>query len=140
MKTLILTLLATIALPSLACTFTSTETPDLLKVIDEKGGYRVSEAQCLLMKRKKLSLLVSGAGIAFKDVAVGWSEVRLVDSSTGVTSSRFHNSTHVHTELSNQEIAKSMLYGAVTDAIAGLDFEAAVAEIEALQPKQKSAK
>ena len=140
MKTLIFSLLAAIALPSIACTFTSAESPDLLKIIDENGGYRVTEAQCLRMERKKLSLHVSGAGIAFKGVAVGWSEVRLVDSSTGITSSRYHNATHVNTEQSNQEVAKSMLFGAVTDAIAGLDFEAAAAEIEAQQPKQKSTK
>lgn len=92
------------------------------------------------MEKRKLSLLVSGVGAVFKGVTVGWSEVRLVDSSTGVTSSKFHNSTHVDTEKLSQESAKNLVFGAINDAIAGLDFEATAAEFESKQTKLRKTK
>jgi hypothetical protein len=135
MKKLTAILLTTIALPSLACTYTSAESLSLRSIVDERGGYAITEEQCLQMEKRKLSIFVSGEGVVFKGVTVGWADVRLKDLTTGVTSARFHNSTHVTTEQTNQETAKRLVYEAINDAIAGLNFEAAAAEFESKQTK-----
>ncbi len=137
MKTLAFISLLVLSSPCLACRFDFADDPAVRDVIREKGGYPISEKQCLLLNKNGLALSVDGYASVLRGVSIGWAKVTLIDLKTHVTSTLWRGATNVNTGDPSQDTADGLLYEAVSSSIKGFDFEAAVNEINGYRVKAK---
>lgn len=129
MKILAFISLLSISFSCSACGFDFSDDLVVRNVVKAKGGYPITEQQCLLLNKNGLALFVSGRAVVLRGVSIGWAQVRLTDLKTHVTSTTSHSSTNVNTGDASQDTANNLLYDAVSDAIGGLDFEAVANEV-----------
>lgn len=126
---LLVGLLCAATLARAGCSVPEHASPDIREVVVQHGGYEISAAKCELLNRHNLRLAVTGEAAVLSDVSIGWATVRLI-SNNNVVSSQVQTSTYVNRFAGSTELAGELLVRAITDAVAGLDFELAAQEVK----------
>ncbi|MRX07178.1 hypothetical protein GJ697_04940 [Pseudoduganella sp. FT25W] len=138
MKTLTFITLLVLSFSASACRFETADGSIVREVVQSKGGYPITEKQCLLLNKSGLALSVEGAASVLRGVSVGWAKVSVIDLKTHVTSNIWRASTQVNASDASQDTADGLLYEAVRNSIGGFEFEAAIAEVNGFRAKAKS--
>lgn len=133
-KAFIAALLMAAAGSALACSVPNASSTSMQQVIKQHGGWPISDEKCDFLNRHHLYMFVSGDSTVLSGASVGWVSVRLGDVNN-VTSDKSYSSTHVNSSQASQDVADDLLYNAVRDAIDGLDFDAAAAQVSSYQRK-----
>lgn len=138
MKNLTFIALLALSFSASACRFETADSNTVRDVVRPKGGYPITETQCLLLNKNGLALAVDGYASVLRGVSVAWARVTLVDLKTQVTSTLWRGSTQVNAADASQDTADGLLYDAVRNSINGLEFEAAIADVNASRAKAKT--
>lgn len=110
-----------------ACIVMNSSSPDVRETVDQLGGWPITDAKCEFLKKRNLYLAVSATKTVLNGTSVGWASIRLLNKDN-VSSDASMRSTHVHSEAS-MNVAEKMMYEALRDSIARLDFEVAANEV-----------
>lgn len=125
--------------PGFACTLQFVDTQELRSVTDANGGYPVTLEQCQFLSKRGLALHVSGHASVFGGgaVATAWAQVRLTNAKLGVVSNSLGAYNSANTANPTGGTANAMLYTAIREAIARLDFVTAAQQVDAYVAKRK---
>lgn len=135
MKSLVCACAFVLCSSSLACSFTSSESPKTRQIVEANGGYPISDTQCKFMNDNRVLLRVQGEAAVVTGGSVGWASVTLEDESNGITSKLSGRGTYVNVRDAAEPVANRLFISALKGAVSTLDFEAAVQEIDAQRAK-----
>ncbi|MGF6768602.1 hypothetical protein P3T18_001072 [Paraburkholderia sp. GAS199] len=111
-----------------SCAVPESTTDGLRHIVDEQGGYPISDAQCALLNGHHLRLYVEGDAMVLDGVNLAWAHVSLVNPDR-VIASKSGIATKVNTKLvPSQDVANKLFYEALESAINSLDWKGAVAQ------------
>jgi hypothetical protein len=119
-----------------ACSVPNSTTDDVRALVNEKGGWPISDAQCAILNKQNLLVNVSGTATVLSNASVGWALVTLVDPNNIVSDAQ-RSSTYVNSSSASMDVAKGLLYSSIKDAIKGLDFSVAAKQIADQKAKLK---
>lgn len=114
-----------------SCQLVDSTTKNIRDVVNQHGGYPISDSQCNLMNQNNLAISVNGVGTVLNGVNVAWAVVSLQDQKTNISSDAVGRSTQVNTGVASQTVANDILYDALSSAIKHLDWEKAAREVVA---------
>ena len=137
MKKLLLVIAAASAFTgnAYACQLSTIDTPQIREVVSQHGGWPISDEKCAILNKHNLALFVSGQATVLSNVSVGWAEVKLARPGLNIVSDKSQLSTTVNSSKASMVTAGDAMYESIGDAIAGLDFVLAAAEVKEYQAK-----
>ncbi|XLZ69997.1 hypothetical protein ABT364_26255 [Massilia sp. SR12] len=118
-----------------ACKLNTFDTPLVREVVQQHGGWPISDEKCAVLNKYNLALFVSGQATVLSNTSIAWTEVKLTLPGLNIVSDKSQTSTYVNTSNASIATARDILYEAIRDAIVGLDFEGAAMEIRQYQVK-----
>lgn len=118
-----------------ACSLETIDTPAVREVVQQHGGWPISDEKCAILNQNKLALHVSGHATVLSNVSVGWAVVKLSAPALNIVSDRSRVATTVNSSVASMSTANDSLYDSIRDAIAGLDFDGAAKEVRQYQLK-----
>lgn len=130
-----LTLLAVLPGAHAGCNFSYKATDAVDAVVKAHGGWRLNDAQCAVLNKKKLTLIVDTHATVLDGVSVAWANVTLVDAAFNIKADSRQFSTHVQSKKASMNVAEKMEYEAITNALDGYDFTEAAKQIDAYRAK-----
>jgi hypothetical protein len=137
MKKFLALLSLLVASSSYACSFKTSDTPEIREIVRKNGGYPISDAHCNFINQRNLALSVDGHATVLAGVSVAWVNVTLAKLSTGIKADRTRHVTQVNTHVASQDTADGLLYDALRNAIEDLEYEIAANEISRYMAKNK---
>lgn len=131
MKKFILAMAAisTFSSSAYACKLKTIDAPSIREVVQQHGGWPISDEKCAVLNKYNLALFVTGHATVLSNTSVGWVNVKLALPGLNIVSDKSQWSTYVNTSSASMTTANDILYDAIRDAIAGLDFDGAAMEV-----------
>lgn len=125
---LVSTIVGSSATPAFSCSVPESTTEELSHIVDQRGGYPISDAQCAMLNGHHLRLYVEGDATVLEGVNVAWANVSLLNPDR-VIASKSGVATRVNTRLTpSQTVADQLFYEALGAAINSLDWKGASAQ------------
>ena len=137
MKRILVAALLVLSIPSYACSFKTSDTPNIREVVRQRGGYPISDDFCNFLNQRGLALNVTGDSTVLNSVSVAWVTVSLTKLGTGVVSDTLRLSTKVNTKVASQNFADDMLYEGIKESVSAFEFMKAANEVKAYLDKRK---
>lgn len=112
-----------------SCTFSyDTANTTITKVIKKSGGFDLKKFDtiCPALNKANASLVLSGHATVLAGASIGWVSVRLKDKNSHVMNAATSSSTYANTSEASMDLAESLLYNAINDAIDSYDLEDAI--------------
>jgi len=131
----LIALFGTLTNSQAACSFQTSTTDGVKKVINEHGGWPISDEQCSILNNHNLALSVSGEATVLSNASIAWSVVHLIDRDRNMTSNASSINTIVNTKAASMNVASDLLFESITSSIKGLDFIKAMKEVENFRSK-----
>lgn len=107
--------------------------PNVGKVVNQNGGWPISDENCALLNKNNMALAITGAATVLSNTSIGWANAQVSTRDTNIVSDKNSatttaNSTHVSVVTADQ-----LMYDSIRAAIDGLDFNAAIKEVKQYQ-------
>lgn len=118
-----------------ACKLNTIETAHVREVVQQHGGWPISDEKCAILNQNRLALYIDGHATVLNNVSVGWAAVKLGEPDLHIVSDRTRLATTVNNSIGSMTTANDSLYDAIRDAIAGLEFDVAAKEVKQYQLK-----
>ena len=114
---------------AIACKSVPVTTIDAVRdIAAAHGGYPLSDAQCAVLNKHHLSLLIDGQGVVLNGVNVAWAVVRIANAKM-VVSDVSSGSAWVGNNVASQDNANDGFYRVLGEVISKLDWAKAVGQV-----------
>jgi len=128
-KTLLVAAIAGLSTaPVFSCSLQDITTEPLRNIINQQGGYPVSDVQCAMLNAHRLRIRVEGDAVVLDGVNMGWADVSVMNAEH-VISTKSGVSTRINRKVTpSQTVANQLFYEALQHAVNSLDWNAATGQ------------
>jgi len=128
-KTLLVAAIAGLSTaPVFSCSLQDITTEPLRNIINQQGGYPVSDEQCAMLNAHRLRIRVEGDAVVLDGVNMGWADVSVMNAEH-VISTKSGVSTRINRKVTpSQTVANQLFYEALQHAVNSLDWNAATGQ------------
>ncbi|BCZ85466.1 hypothetical protein PTKU64_91410 (plasmid) [Paraburkholderia terrae] len=128
-KTLLVAAVAGLtAAPAFSCSLMDSTTDTLRNIINQQGGYPISDEQCAMLNAHRLRIHVDGDAVVLDGVNVAWADVTVVNADH-VIATKSGVSTRINRSATpSQTVANQLFFEALEHAVRSLDWNAATGQ------------
>ncbi|AUT75507.1 hypothetical protein C2L64_44790 [Paraburkholderia hospita] len=128
-KTLLVAAIASLsAAPAFSCSLQDITTEPLRNIINQQGGYPISDEQCAMLNAHYLRIHVDGDAVVLDGVNMAWADVSVMNADH-VISTKSGVSTRINRKATpSQTVANQLFYEALQHAVNSLDWTAATGQ------------
>ncbi|MEX3937514.1 hypothetical protein AB4Y32_38270 [Paraburkholderia phymatum] len=128
-KTLLVAAIAGLsAAPAFSCSLQDITTEPLRNIINQQGGYPISDEQCAMLNAHHLRIHVDGDAVVLDGVNLAWADVSVMNADH-VISTNSGISTRINRKATpSQTVANQLFYAALQHAVNSLDWNAATGQ------------
>jgi len=119
------------AAPAFSCSLMDSTTEALRNIINQQGGYPVTDEQCAMLNAHHLRIHVDGDALVLDGVNVAWADVSVVNADH-VIATKSGVSTRINRKaVASQTVADKLFVEALAQAVNSLDWNAATGQFAA---------
>ena len=142
MKKFLPLLALVLAMDAQACSISrSTSSDQIVRILKENGWNSNNfDTVCAKLNRANAAILIDGDATVLAGASVGWAVLMLKDKDSNVTTSDFSSkTTSMNTSRASMDVAESLLYSALNNALDHYDVDKAIEALDAARSKTRAA-